>query len=417
MSTDPTEGEPGAEIVPLHPAGAPDPDLLPAVPAEAGAEVGTGPASGTAPAIYADITSRAGERRAIIPLPLQRGNLRGTLETFTALQWHRARYHGLRLVFYVLAALIWALFGVLYIAARQIRWWWVLEQDELRSRAVAAGDSREWMRLHKQAKEDRRNRGLVLLGEVVVLAIAAALLAAFGHWPEWAAAAAAAVVLLARFGRPDGHRIIGQAIVPPDYSPPTHAIITTALGSLGIPQINAALKPDKEGKAQGIRFISDVMRDGPGWSCHLDLPHGVSVSDILARRESLASGLRRPLSATWPAGVPEEHPGRMDLWVGMHDISKAKPAACPLVKAKATDLFDVIPFGTDPRGRPVKVPMFEMNWLIGASPGQGKTAAVRVLACGAALDPLADIWVHELAGKGDLDAFGEGLPPVLLRAG
>jgi len=47
--------------------------------------------------------------------------------------------------------------------------------------------------------------------------------------------------------------------------------------------------------------------------------------------------------------------------------------------------------------------MFEVNWLIGASPGQGKTAAVRVIACGAALDPLADIWIHELAGKGDLE--------------
>jgi S-DNA-T family DNA segregation ATPase FtsK/SpoIIIE len=167
------------------------------------------------------------------------------------------------------------------------------------------------------------------------------------------------------------------------------------------------LKPDKDGRAQGIRFISDVMRDGPGWSCHLDLPHGVSASDILAKREALASGLRRPLSATWPAGVPQEHPGRLDLWVGMHDISKQKPLAGPLVKARQTDLFDVIPFGTDPRLRPVKVPMFEVNWLIGSSPGQGKTGSVRVLGCAAALDPLADIWIHELAGKGDLGPLGK----------
>jgi S-DNA-T family DNA segregation ATPase FtsK/SpoIIIE len=95
------------------------------------------------------------------------------------------------------------------------------------------------------------------------------------------------------------------------------------------------------------------------------------------------------------------------LWVGFQDLSKTRPAACPLVKARQTDLFDSIPFGTDPRGRTVSVPMFEVNWLIGASPGQGKTAAVRVIACGAALDPLADIWIHELAGKGDLDALGK----------
>ncbi len=158
----------------------------------------------------------------------------------------------------------------------------------------------------------------------------------------------------------------------------------------------------KEG-GPGITFVSDVMRDGPGWACHLDLPHGVSVSDILARREALASGLRRPLSATWPEGVPQEHPGRMNLWVGFHDISKAKPPAWPLLKTRQTDLFGKVPFGADPRGRVVEVPVFEVNWLIGAAPGQGKTSAVRGLACGAALDPLADMWIHELAGKGDLE--------------
>jgi S-DNA-T family DNA segregation ATPase FtsK/SpoIIIE len=31
------------------------------------------------------------------------------------------------------------------------------------------------------------------------------------------------------------------------------------------------------------------------------------------------------------------------------------------------------------------------NVLIGSIPGQGKTVAVRVLSCGAALDPLAEL--------------------------
>jgi S-DNA-T family DNA segregation ATPase FtsK/SpoIIIE len=43
------------------------------------------------------------------------------------------------------------------------------------------------------------------------------------------------------------------------------------------------------------------------------------------------------------------------------------------------------------------------NWLLGSIPRQGKTAAVRVLACGIALDPVAEMWVHELKGSGDLD--------------
>jgi DNA segregation ATPase FtsK/SpoIIIE, S-DNA-T family len=55
------------------------------------------------------------------------------------------------------------------------------------------------------------------------------------------------------------------------------------------------------------------------------------------------------------------------------------------------------------RGRVVKVPLAYHNWLLGAIPREGKTAAVRVLACAAALDPLAEMWVHELKGSGDLD--------------
>ena len=43
-----------------------------------------------------------------------------------------------------------------------------------------------------------------------------------------------------------------------------------------------------------------------------------------------------------------------------------------------------------------------------AEPGAAhKTSAVRVLACDVALDPVADLWVHELAGKGDLEPLGQ----------
>jgi len=35
----------------------------------------------------------------------------------------------------------------------------------------------------------------------------------------------------------------------------------------------------------------------------------------------------------------------------------------------------------------------------------GKTAAVRVLGCAAALDLAAELWVHELKGTDDLDAL------------
>ena len=356
---------------------------------------------------YLDTTGRPGERLPIWPVAWRRRNVRSTVAITGGETWYRTRFHGIRFPLYLVAVLVWAVIGLVRLVARQLAWWWVSEQEGLRSQAAADGDAREWAKLHKDAKADRHFRGIVLAGEVLALVLALGLLLRFGPWWSWAAAAAVVLPLLARIGQPDGHRIVGTAIVPPDYSPPTHPIISDALGSLNISQINAALKPDKEGHAEGIRFITDVMQSGPGWSCHLDLPRGVSVSAILAKREDLASGLRRPLTAVWPEGLPEVHPGRMDLWVGFQDISKAKPPVCPLVKAKQTDLFDSIPFGTSPRGRGVGVGMFELNWLIGAAPGQGKTATLRVLASGAALDPLADIWINELSGKGDLEPFAK----------
>ena len=124
---------------------------------------------------------------------------------------------------------------------------------------------------------------------------------------------------------------------------------------------------------------------------------------VTERREQLASGLRRPLGAVWPEPVTSEHAGRLELWVGRVDVAKSRQAPWPLLRGGQADIFQPVPFGTDVRGRTVKAPLIYGNWLLGAIPRQGKTAAVRVLACAAALDPLAQMWVHELKGSGDLD--------------
>ncbi len=74
---------------------------------------------------------------------------------------------------------------------------------------------------------------------------------------------------------------------------------------------------------------------------------------MIDRREQLASGLRRPLGAVWPEPVTHEHAGRLELWVGLADISKARPPAWPLLRSGQADVFDELPFGTDVRGRVV----------------------------------------------------------------
>jgi S-DNA-T family DNA segregation ATPase FtsK/SpoIIIE len=124
---------------------------------------------------------------------------------------------------------------------------------------------------------------------------------------------------------------------------------------------------------------------------------------VTERREQLASGLRRPLGSVWPEPVTSEHAGRLELWVGRQDVAKSKQGSWPLARGAQADIFQPIPYGTDVRGRVVKAPLIYGNWLLGSLPRQGKTAAVRILACGVALDPLAEMWVHELKGSGDLD--------------
>ncbi|MDA8320995.1 MAG: cell division protein FtsK [Actinomycetota bacterium] len=387
MSATLDHGDPGAQVVPL---------LADPVTGPAGLDQATAPA-------YLD-TTPVPQRRPIVPPALQRANIRSTARFHTGLAWHRSRYHGLRAPAYLILWLWHAARGAARLTGRVVSWWhwpagWVLE-----SQAVAAGrpGHHEAMRAHQQGLKTRAARGRIIAvtGAFMVTALAGLVMTA----PRWIWIPVGLVLLgvLARHGRPEGRPVIRAAVVAPAYETPTPEVITRALGALSLAGINEAIR-----NGEGIRFITDVHRDGPGWGCDLDLPHGITAGMIVARRDQLASGLRRPLSATWPEPVPTEHEGRLRLWIGYQDLAKTRPPAWPLARSGQADVFGALPFGTDPRGRPVTVPVFEANWLVGAMPGQGKTSAVRVLACGAALDPLADLWVHEHAGKGDLEPLAQ----------
>ena len=127
-------------------------------------------------------------------------------------------------------------------------------------------------------------------------------------------------------------------------------------------------------------FPSPVREDGPGWRFEVDLPYGVTATQVIERREQFASGLRRPLGAVWPeVGLPRARraPGGLGRPGGhLARRSRRRGRGCG---PAAANVFDPLPFGTDPRGRRVDVPVIEHNWLMGSMPGQGKTSAVRVL--------------------------------------
>ena len=278
-------------------------------------------------------------------------------------------------------------------------WHWVFDREAhpLRLAAVQSGDASGYAALARIRNQRVRQRLYVLgaLASLLILASAVVVIAAPG--PASWGLPLLAVAVLGWLGRPAGKPFVQAAIVSAKAERLTPDIIIRALGSLSLSGIDKVLREGRE-----ITFVSPVVRDGPGWRVAIDLPYGVTVSDVIERREKLASGLRRPLGCVWPEPSAEEHAGRLVLFVGDEPLSKARQPVYPLAKAGRADLFKPVPFGTDQRGKPVTLPLMFANLLIGSIPRQGKTVAMRVALLAAALDPLAEIHVHELKGTGDL---------------
>jgi S-DNA-T family DNA segregation ATPase FtsK/SpoIIIE len=342
---------------------------------------------------------RGAQRREVLP-PW----VRSKPEFVSAAGWvagyagHSVAFHAVRVPWYAAVLTARAPVGAAKFVAGALRWVADAEGEPLRQAAAKRENAEEYLRLSRQRDGRVKLRGiLATLGCLVgpVLALALWVLA-----PGWvlAVATAAVVAVLGFAGAPADKPIVSRAVVATEVERLTSAIVERALGALGNAEINKALGKGGE----GIKFPAPITRDGPGWRADVDLPYGVTVTDILDRRDRLASGLRRPLGCVWPEPVPDEHAGRMMLWVGDRALNKLPPVGGPLVKAAKTSLFGPVPFGLDQRGRPVDITLMYDNVLIGAMPGMGKTFSLRLPLLAAALDPLAELLVWELKGTGDL---------------
>ena len=313
---------------------------------------------------------------------------------------HTASFHTVRVPLYCarLAARSPRGFGRTVVAV--LRWSIDADSAGLRRDANWRGEPRDYMALMRARKETVQTRLATLALFGLLLAVAAVLLLFVA--PGWLlfAAVAGTLGLLGHAGRRQDRPLIGPAVVTQDAPRLTSDIVVRALGSLGLAGINQAIT-----KGHGITFPAPITRDGPGWRAEVDLPYGVTVADVMERRDRLASGLRRPLGCVWPEPVTEAHAGRLVLWVGDRDMNATKPPAWPLATKGRADLFSAVPFGHDQRGRLVALVLMFANVLIGAMPRQGKTFALRVLLTAAALDPFAQLRIFELKGTGDLGPF------------
>ncbi|WP_199848096.1 FtsK/SpoIIIE domain-containing protein [Streptomyces dysideae] len=344
------------------------------------------------------------QRRAIVPVWLK-----SVAELRTATAWvarhyaHSLGYHALRSPVYAMRLTLQAPAGAAKFVGGTVRWVADREGEPVRLAAVRREDAAEYLKLSRQRDGRVRMRTLVtVLAMFIGLGSA---LAIYVLAPDWlqALSVGAVVMALGAAGRRADDPVIHRAVELPTAVKLTSDIVLRALGSLGIPAINQA-----QGKGRdGFEFTAPITRDGPGWRAEGNLPYGVTVTDIIERRERLASGLRRPLGCVWPEAVADEHTGRLVLWVGDQDMNRAKQPAWSLAKSGLVDLFKPVDFSTDQRGRWVGLTFMYIAAIIGAIPRMGKTFLLRLFALIAALDPRAELHTYDLKGTGDLDPVGE----------
>ncbi|MBT2507077.1 cell division protein FtsK [Streptomyces sp. ISL-98] len=346
------------------------------------------------------------KRRPVIPAwARSRTEFKAAGKGVAAYAWHVAAYHAVRTPWYALRLTLQVPCGTVRFVAGSVRWVADSEGDPFRRAAADREDIGDYLKLSRQ--RDRRVRWRTVVAVVASIFGITTALAMYVLAPAWlqVLSGAAAAMALGWLGQPADDPVIHRAVELTKATKLTSDIVLRALGSLGIPAINQAQSKGGEGFA----FTAPITRDGPGWLAEGDLPYGVTVTDVVDRREKLASGLRRPLGTVWPEAVPDQHTGRLKLWVGDQDMSQTKQPEWPLVKSGAVDLFKPIAWGTDQRGRWVEVTLMYIAGVIGAIPRMGKTFLLRLLLLIAALDPRAEVHSYDLKGTGDLDAVGNAI--------
>jgi S-DNA-T family DNA segregation ATPase FtsK/SpoIIIE len=338
-----------------------------------------------------------------------------------AAQWaarhaaHTAGYHGIRLPLYGAKLGSYAPLGLYRSLVGTGKWIFDWEARPLRKNAIATLNASEYEKLSQRYRDQRNVKaGMITAG--------LAGLTAGGFWLGVNDSTAMQLGLgtlgalgFGAIGRPRDHKIVEPAALPASVQRLTPDVITKALCSIGI----AGIARD----AEAISYPSPVARDGQGWRAEVDLPLGVTASEVIARREKLASALGRHLGSVWPETDAQASPARLVLWVGDQDMASMPQSSWPLANANTADVFDPFAFGEDAQGREVSLCLAETNMLIGALPGAGKTTSLRQVLLAAALDPRAEIWCWEFKGTGDFSAisrvasrYGSGPDDATMRS-
>lgn len=381
-----------------------DAETIDATPAPPGGPVDPAPRKAT----YADLVTRANERRPIVPASLRSKAGRHAMRVWAlALVTHVSLYHLTRSPKYAYRLTWYTLRGVFVGLGRVVHWASAEEGNyHLRQQAATRDDPKMWLMLDRQRQKQSVFRWPLVLVTAVAVAGATAAVRGLAPQPWWWAYLTAAVLLLARVGQPADRPLLDRVFTGSRFVRLTAELTRAAIVATG-----------KVKEPKDIQFRLDIGRDGPGHRALVELPPGVIATDIIDKREQLAAGFRLPHDQVWPATVRGEHPGVLEIWVADKPISAMKQPKSPLLGDLVTDYFEPFPYGVDVRLNQVSWALDERNSLFGGIPGSGKSLAARNVMLGAVLDPLVIPIISELAGKGDYDMFEQLCPKGMYVCG
>lgn len=179
-------------------------------------------------------------------------------------------------------------------------------------------------------------------------------------------------------------------------------MISLALANLGI---SALTKFFADGGH--LTYLQWPRVDGEGTYAKVRLCPGVTAAEIAAEkpRRKLAGNLSRSTLETWPTTSETDGENVLELWVADKGVLSKGAGPWPLLGDGTVDAFEGVPIGLSQRGDVLTAPLFETNWLLGGRPGQGKSACMRCLLLGAALDPTVELWAFVFGETPDFKPF------------
>ncbi|WP_030439844.1 hypothetical protein [Actinoplanes subtropicus] len=339
-------------------------------------------------------------RQPIVPLGLSTwGAIKSTIKYHTGVGWYHARFHAVRSPWYLIQVAFWGTYGLVKLAGRQIKWWWLTEQTGLRQRAADDQDWQAWHKLHREVKATRAWRFTVLAGELLALVLLGPFVWVTAPWWVLYPALAAAVAGLARLGRPVDRPIVSAAVVTGRFRRINPDVVLRAYYAAGLGN------PDKPN--QQISFGGPMARDvtDTGSQVIIDLPfNGKTWEDVLKAKSAIAAGMDVSVNQIFLTRDPSSHRRHL-LFVADRDPLAIPAGRTPLLDGKPRDIWTEAPFGLDERGRKVGLLLMWVSILVGAQPRKGKTFSTRLLALFAALDPYVRLLVVDGKMSPDWDKF------------